>query len=964
MFDVDKMYIMYPEFDVKHSYNIEQAWKDFYSENTDIVEEIDQNYTKLLNKYIEEQTEGWDAVETEDVEEFEQEFKNWMKSNGIKKYSYSTTARQRFTEWFKDKKDTYLEKTYIKKKQLKFPEITTNEDGSIEDTEFNKIIDSLVLDETLTPFQEKELKGKRNNMIIDMMRSILTHENTASKILNPGGFALQKRAARIVTILQQGGEQLLDAAKNAGFVVNGKVDVYEYLNSFIDEELDSMAKKYAPKMDITNSITQVILHQANTIAGRLIGIFANHNAHHAIMQQTQLSISPNFSFKLNGKIASSLHNIFAFDGSNISRNLSGFLAAAVDAVKDPVLKFLNLNDFTADICGLLTRAGYSPDTVGLLLNQPIILDITKEYFKGVKQGVNKKTAIENVMARYYTNSSEITELDDNISFFNRDLAKAISLGNRAKNAIEVNDALIAYNDYQIQVAHLFLKLQMPSTVLADAVASSRADTSGGGTGPTHADTINKLNRTSDYLKDIDKEKPVLLGGHFLYEGVSTQGTKKGLFKRLLDKELPINQTFFTLGLEATKEIMSKYFPHFKPEFMYVIDKLRSYTTYNKLDEKTMNSVFSDLFTYILTQNVEFGNGNNATITEEATRFINDFPQEFEAILDANPEFRKNGFIKYINPTSEDGIASLKFRQVGKLSAIDRDNVMMAWESLLYSSAEGKELAINLFKYAYYRNGFSFGPSSWMHLAPVEVKKAIPGYIDDLNKILDRTYDEKVYEAFIGQYLVNHSDNRKLVPLITDENSDIEYLDETGQPLPYIMVEVTNSSPKDNLKALVKKGTKTETINGYKMEFPWNSWKPVISFQLANGSTVLYAADLEEDPKTGELKAMETVQYKKIEKAAVEKLFLHYVYGQDFREFTNVLRAPVVPNDIVDNNNVEDQIESDAELTLGNEDVIGTVFASITGINSDDLKSNEDFNPNKNSELYNEDGTRVCNGSGK
>ena len=99
-------------------------------------------------------------------------------------------------------------------------------------------------------------------------------------------------------------------------------------------------------------------------------------------------------------------------------------------------------------------------------------------------------------------------------------------------------------------------MQASSEALADAVAASRADTSGGGTGPTHADTINKLNRTSDYLEDLNKDIPVLYGGHFLEKDLDTSENKVNLFKNLLNTTLPINQAFYTLGLEATKKIMS------------------------------------------------------------------------------------------------------------------------------------------------------------------------------------------------------------------------------------------------------------------------------------------------------------------------------------------------------------------------------------------------------------------------
>ena len=109
---------------------------------------------------------------------------------------------------------------------------------------------------------------------------------------------------------------------------------------------------------------------------RLIGVYANHSSNHALIQQTQLKLSDEHgSFILNGKKLTSLHNIMNDEKEYISKNNAGYLAAAVDAAKDPVLADINQNSFTADASMLLSRAGYNPIEVGLLMTQPIIKDI-------------------------------------------------------------------------------------------------------------------------------------------------------------------------------------------------------------------------------------------------------------------------------------------------------------------------------------------------------------------------------------------------------------------------------------------------------------------------------------------------------------------------------------------------------------------------------------------------------------
>lgn len=119
---------------------------------------------------------------------------------------------------------------------------------------------------------------------------------------------------------------------------------------------------------------------------KLIGIYANHNANHALMQHTQLALDEeNGSFVLNGKRLTSLHDIMNGDKEFISKNNAGFLAASVDNVKDPVLAALNQNTFTADASTLLSRLGYNPIEIGLLMMQPIVQEITQTYLERVEK---------------------------------------------------------------------------------------------------------------------------------------------------------------------------------------------------------------------------------------------------------------------------------------------------------------------------------------------------------------------------------------------------------------------------------------------------------------------------------------------------------------------------------------------------------------------------------------------------
>jgi hypothetical protein len=60
--------------------------------------------------------------------------------------------------------------------------------------------------------------------------------------------------------------------------------------------------------------------------------------------------------------------IKAPEGIDVNGTMAEFLAAAVDAVKDPTLGYLNLNTLTADAGAMLARIGYTMEEIGILFN--------------------------------------------------------------------------------------------------------------------------------------------------------------------------------------------------------------------------------------------------------------------------------------------------------------------------------------------------------------------------------------------------------------------------------------------------------------------------------------------------------------------------------------------------------------------------------------------------------------------
>lgn len=880
-FDVDKMYIMLPEFNIRKLYNIKGAWDDFYLNNPDIVDEIDRNLGEALTQFIKEQTEDWDeAADLDDIADFTKEFNEWLKKEGVKKYQFSETAQKRFFEWFKTNKKNYFIKENIEK--IKY--------------DFNK-----------SP-QENSLKA-RNNLLIDMMYGVLTNADTASKILNPGGFDYQKKSARIMTILNDSYESdLAQALKDVGVELNKTVQkgvksypksIASYLFDLDLDTLDKLAEKTKVKMDPLSPRTQVILHQQNMTGAKLIGIYANHNANHALMQHTQLALDEeNGSFILNGKRLTSLHDIMNGDKEFISKNNAGFLAASVDNVKDPVLAVLNQNTFTADASMLLSRLGYNPIEIGLLMMQPIVQEITQTYFRESREGKGKDTIIDEVLDKYKEKAALNNDLTydnyKNNSFYIEELADNIMLAKEAvTDRSQTSDfRKIEFYQKQVAVGYLFKRIMNSADALGQLVQATRSDTQGGTAGPTIADTELKMQKVKDLLDQIENNaKFPLENADVISDSISVdmsiedvEERMNTIRKQLLDSKLPFLQAFYTLGLKMTENMLSSYFPQYTESFRAVIDDLRDMTKTGKLNVKTMNSIYNDLLAYIMSKNGFFGselvvNPDSevgdiiVTSSDKRKDFINNFPEYFKRVVTDNEDIADLEFIKrlkVIRANDNNPVDTVVFKNVGQLSPTLRERYMRDWASLLYmSNPEAQKLALNLFRYSYYRNGFAFGPSTFIHLAPVAVRNAIPEYISTLRTLLSSSDD---YSQFVDQYVYNHLDNRKLVPEIPDTAS-VQFIGEDNEVKDEVTFVIDDNATFGDKKVIKKR---IDTPDGPAYDF----FKYI--GRRIRGSYVYYKLSSVGTEQTN------VATYERIEPLGFRNSFIEYEYGKDVEEMETVI----------------------------------------------------------------------------
>lgn len=601
----------------------------------------------------------------------------------------------------------------------KFADTPKGLQKAIEKLWDNRSLDSSAFTEKTASNLGGENRSTRNNEIFDIQWAVLTNEDTLDKMFNPGSFDVQKKTAAIIK------------ARKAG--VNKS---YKELSKMKVEELEALSEHNTG--NIIYSTTQVAFHKQNMTAGKLIGIFANNNTSHAFlsMQNIHINFGKDKSFTIDGHTVSNTENnkldpLKAFNGSLISKNIAGFLAASVDAVKDPVLNFMNLNTFTSGPAMLLARLGFDSDTIGLLLTQPIIEKVSEEYFKQNNEGyVSVESIITETLDKYFK-KWQLTEQQIPGTDFTKDsLLESLT------------DSYMDSN--QAKVLLLFKQLSSIATNLNTLTFITKFNSISNAVGPTIADTMVMKERISKFENLMKGEKPPFTNGALPEHILGSSPILKAFYK-------------YTMGGEESAEsIFKPYFPHYSTKTTELLTLMRN-TTKAQLDAKTINKLINDFILYKLTA------GNNPIINtnpEQRNRFINRFVKEFKQRAEGLVDNDLINIISFDPGNNKCPIPTLNAK-TGGFNADMQEKIKIAWTSLM-ENPDTFELGRDLFLYNLYRSGFTFSPKTFLHLASVDTKLALGNYIDSIADV--NFNDDKVtLDNFLLMFRRNHSGDRKIVP---------------------------------------------------------------------------------------------------------------------------------------------------------------------------------------------------------
>ena len=468
-------------------------------------------------------------------------------------------------------------------------------------------------------------RAARNNMLIKLIQERLMDYETFEQRYTPGGFANASKAARTLRELLFGNLE--------GIVSRETVD----FNAIAERAKDSKSDP-EPNYDPSDPMTIITYNQQNQVAGKLIGIFANQNTNHAFS-----SLMSELTLKDPIRFAGHSYNdlLHAPKGIDVDLNVAEFLAASVDAVKDPVLNFLNLNTITANAGAVLARIGYTTQEIGLLFNQPIIKEICEYSFNN---GVTADMAMREVVKNYMGDDTESPKANPDEDFSINKLALNIVndrvMREQGKNAMDNQ----SFKADQLKVAELFSQIQTVAGDISQFVTSSKF-TASNAVGSTFGDLYSQQMKVKNYIdKFVVKNGKNALSVNMkvtdiidspITNNTNLQGSNQEYLESLIENPLAYEQAMYDMNRRAGM-LLNSYYPYNTPSYSGARNRLAELTKSNFLDADTINSIHSDMLVYMLSQ-------------QEDSLFNGEMPILVNSINTSNLDTTVNSYTGNITP---------------------------------------------------------------------------------------------------------------------------------------------------------------------------------------------------------------------------------------------------------------------------------------------------------------------------
>lgn len=499
--------------------------------------------------------------------------------------------------------------------------------------------------------------------------------------------------------------------------------------------------------------THLKFHQQNMVAGKLIGIFALNNISHCIIgmeENAAIAVPSEITLQIeNEPVAkdgvASWDNLYGRDGKKISSTLAELLAASVDAVKDPVLNYLNINQDTANVLCTLIRLGYGLELAARLLSNP--------YIKGIvttahSEGISVRKAVFQKLKALGAKPSESPSIS--IEYLK---------GLREQS----------YNSWdEVNVLSAFLQLSDLAQANQDILALTRFNSVSAAVGPQIADTRQLKQKATDALYSEYLNTPSM-----------QKAINHPIIKAFRETSLALADTVFQNVLvqaSPAMELLNDRLTNIMPFYMSENDKA-----------KTAKAFQTFYMAWLLKQSKDTPvfKSDNVPDAGDVNRNFAILNNIDTMVANAKKAHPKNVFIKalQIKPRSESNVFPQITLNTKGMNSDQLDTMAMAWASLL-EDPDSVKLALGLAEYEFIKGGLGFRPNGLTEVMPIKIKRMIPNYISTLQDTSGFVTDK---DELLTQFLRNNWNIPGLIPGVSPDNiisnkADTLYIKEEGRPI--------------------------------------------------------------------------------------------------------------------------------------------------------------------------------------
>lgn len=611
----------------------------------------------------------------------------------------------------------------------------------------------------------------RHNMIIDVTRAIWSNVKMSDQVNHPGGYDNLKIAS-IISDITNDRNLLKTWAALHGIKTNdvnaissqGTYNYNELYNSLMTAslaELSKFIKKYQTRRRPMGIETFIYNHQQNMAGGALIGIYANNSVNQAKLQTSRLSLkSP---YNIDGREVKTLSNRTVKEKNKeklISQYCSEYSAASVDNVKDPVLAKLMQNPDTAYITCYMLRLGMNPMQISLFFNLPLVRQSITSSGKIEKRDI---LSVVNELIRDYGIDKNYVKTGR--AAINSKELFTINCQSLEEDNITDSDANVELVSKYCRYLYTFAEIMDEADKLRTIVQITRADSPNGAIETTIAGMICQIQKVNKFAHDCIQKNYPFTGAVSIINNESVANLPIEVIREVLNrKELPMLQAFYNLGIFNAKELLSNFFPQLDGFNMEGLDTIQEYLGGKIMSEDLIENFLKGSIWYQLSKNNEFGGKD---YLKNRDYYIYQFPEKLYKILGErnkeNSEYKEFNDL-FIANKMRIVRGHITFERASRLTEDIIAMYMRDFDTMIQSDNKSiRTLAVDLFKYVYYRHGLSYSPNSYSNFFSTNFLLSMPAYVETL-----RQSNNKLDFNFIDQYCRNHLGYiAKSVPLTND-----------------------------------------------------------------------------------------------------------------------------------------------------------------------------------------------------